>query len=191
MRTGHRVARTLAASVPLVLLLGGAPVRADPNIIYRVANWYAFTDNDANGAPVCGIATQNQADGSTLALSYRIGGTDLTLNATKPSWAIPDGTAVEASVKIDWHLPWTAQTVGHGATIGWTIGAASIRGFNAQFRAGRRMVVAFPTGNEAPWMVSLIGSTAMSGTMWRCVQDLTYRARMNSPVPGVPSQPFR
>ena len=43
-----------------------------------------------------------------------------------------------------------------------------------------------PSGNEMPWMVSLSGSTAVSATLWRCVQDLNDRAHVTSPASNMP-----
>ena len=192
MRTNHRVLRTIAASLPLIVLLGVAPGLADPTIYYRAGNWHAFTDKDAQGNSVCGIGTQNQGDGRALTLTYRIGGTDLMLEAAKPGWSIPDGTALNVGMQIDSNPSWTTGAVGHGTTVEWIIGAASITGFDAQFRAGSTMMVSFPSGNEAPWVLSLTGSSAASATLWRCVQDLTGRARLSNSAPGAPAltQPF-
>lgn len=191
MPRNHCVAGTIAAAVPLIMLLGTAPGRADPAVYYHAGSWHAFTDKNAQGTAVCGIATQNLADGRTLSLTYAIGGSELTLHAVKPTWTIPDGTAVGAGVQIDRNPPWTAQAVGHGTTAEWAIGAASIRSFDAQFRVGHTMTISFPSGNEAPWTLSLSGSTAASATLWRCVQELSDRTRVTSPASSAPpTQPF-
>jgi hypothetical protein len=193
MRTSHRVVRAIAVSVPLAMLLGAAPGLADPTIYYRVGNWHAFTDKDAQGIAVCGIGTESQADGRALTLTYTIGGTDLMLHAAKPGWAIPDGTALDVSEQIDSNPSWTAGAVGHGTTVEWAIGAAAIVSFDAQFRAGSTMTVSFPSGNETPWTLSLSGSSAASGTLWRCVQELSAKARASAstqPFGQAPTQPF-
>ncbi len=186
LRTSHHVVWTIAAAIPLITLLGTAPGRADPTVYYHAGSWHAFTDKTAQGSAVCGIGTQNLADGRTLSLTYMIGGSDLTLHAVKPNWTIPDGTALGASVQIDLNPPWTAQAVGHGTTAEWAIGAAMIRSFDAQFRSGHTMTITFPSGNEAPWTLSLSGSTAASATLWRCVQELSDRARVTSPASNAP-----
>jgi hypothetical protein len=186
---GTRVA--IAAAVPLVALLGAAPGRAEPNVYYRVGNWHAFTDKDAQGAAVCGIATQSIADRRTFSLTFTVGGTDLVLQATRPGWAIPDNTPVGATVQIGLNLPWNAQATGGGSAVGWTIPAASIRTFDAQFRAGSTMIVSFPSGNEAPWVLPLNGSNAAAATLWRCVQDLGAGTQAAQPAPAAPAtQPF-
>ena len=126
---------------------------------------------------VCGIGTQNPTDGRSLTLTYTVGGSDLTVTASKPSWKIPDNTMLEADMQIDRNEPWQAQADGHGSAAEWVISAAEIRDFDTQFRNGSTLTLTFPTGNEPPWALSLSGSTAASATLWRCVQDLTDRAR--------------
>lgn len=197
MRTSFRAARTIvvrtiAAAAPLTLLLGAAPGRADQVVYYHAGNWQAFTDKDAQGAAVCGISTNNPNDGRKLSLTYTIGGSDLTVTADKASWSIPDGTALDASMQIDQNAPWPAHAAGHGTSVAWIVPAASIRSFDGQFRDGGAMVVAYPSGNEMPWTVSLTGSTAASATLWRCVQDLSDRAHLTAPASNTPpaTQPF-
>ena len=132
---------------------------------------------------MCGIGTENSTDGRTLSMTYTIGGSDLSVQAEKPAWNIPDNTMLQANMLIDGGQPWQAQAVGHGTTVEWVIGAASIRSFDTEFRNGHTMTVSFPSGNEAPWTLSLAGSTAASGTLWRCVQDLSDRAHVEQPGP--------
>jgi len=184
--TAHRVARTLTAVVPLAVLLGATPAHAAPEVYYHAGAWHAFTDKDAQGTAVCGIATENPTDGRKLSLTYTIGGSDLTVLADKPGWTIPDNTMLQANMQIDRGEPWQAQAVGHGTTVEWVISAASIRGFDTEFRNGHTMTVGFPTGNEPPWTLSLAGSTAASATLWRCVQDLSDRAHVTSPASNAP-----
>jgi hypothetical protein len=183
----YRVTRTLAAALPLAVLLGAAPSRAAPNVYYHAGAWHAFTDKDDQGAAICGIATENQADGRNLTLTYTIGSSDLTFTAAKPSWAIPDGTILEADMQIDRNEPWQAQGEGHGTTVGWVVSASEIRNFDTQLRNGTTLTLTFPSGNEPPWSLSLRGSTAASATLWRCVQDLTDRAKRAAPASNAPT----
>jgi hypothetical protein len=186
----NRVMRALTAAVPLAVLLGAASGHAARTVYYQVGAWHAFTDTDAQGgAAVCGIATENPTGPGTLAFTYTVGGSDLTISAAKPSWNIPDGTAMDTSLLIDQGQPWTAQTTGHGADVEWTIDAASIHEFDTEFRNGHTMTLSFPSGNEAPWTLSLRGSTAASETLWRCVQDRKDRANAASATPNANTAP--
>src|SRR5579863_2136790 len=101
MRPSHSVIRTTALAAPLVLALGVRPGAADPIVYYHAGAWHAFTDKDANGKDICGIATTNPTDGRDFALTYLIGGENLTFRATKPSWTVPDGTQLNVSMQID------------------------------------------------------------------------------------------
>jgi hypothetical protein len=187
MRPTYRVTRTIAGAVQLAMLLGAAPTLADPTVYYHVGSWHAFTDKDAQGTAVCGIGTQNPADGRKLSLTYTVGGTDLTLQADKPSWNIPEGTSLEVDMQIDQDQSWQAQGVGHGTNVQWVIGAASIREFDTEFRNGGALTITFPSGNEQPWTLALNGSTMASATLWRCVQDLSDRAHVTSMGPNAPA----
>ncbi len=189
MRTSTRVMQTIATTVPLLALMGTAG-RADPTIYYHAGSWHAFTDKDLQGDAVCGIGTNNPSDGRSLSLTYTIGGSDLTANADKPTWNIPDPTAIDVSLQIDQNPPLQAQGVGHGTAVQWTIPAAGIRSFDTEFRNGTTMTVGFPAGNEPPWTLSLNGSTASSATLWRCVQDLTDRAKAAAAASATPTQPY-
>ena len=188
--TPYRVTRTFVAALPLAVLLGAAPGRAAPNVYYHAGAWHAFTDKDDQGAAVCGIATANPADGRGLTLTYTIGGSDLTFTAAKSSWTIPEGTVLEADMQIDRNEPWQAQAAGHGNSMVWVVSASEIHTFDTQFRNGSTLTMTFPSGNEPPWALSLSGSTAASATLWRCVQDLTDRAKAaapNTPSSNAPS----
>ncbi len=188
----QRAMCTLIAAIPTAVLLGAAPARAAPDVYYHAGAWHAFTDKDAEGAAVCGIGTENLSDGRTVRMTYPVGGSDLTVRAEKPGWSIPDNTMLQANMQIDQGEPWQAQATGNGTTVGWVIAAASIRSFDTEFRNGHTMVVSFPSGNEAPWTLSLAGSTAASATLWRCVQDLSDRAHVTNPASNAPppTQPF-
>jgi hypothetical protein len=182
--TPHRVIRTLVAAAPLAVLLGAAPVWAAPDVYYHAGAWHAFTDKGDQGAAICGIGTENTADGRSLSLTYTVGGSDLTITATKPNWNIPENTVLEADTQIDRNGPWQAQADGNGTSMTWVISASEIRSFDTEFRNGTTLTVTFPSGNEPPWSLALRGSTAASATLWRCVQDLTDRAKAAGAPPA-------
>lgn len=192
MRVPQAVIRTTALAGALVLALGPRPGAADPVVYYHAGAWHAFTDKDATGKDVCGIATTNSSDGRDFSLTYLIGGEDLTLRATKPSWTVPDGTQLNVSMQIDQNTPWPAQALGHGTSITWAVGAASIHAFDTLFRGGSTIMLTFPSGNEPPWTLSLAGSTAASQTLWRCVQDMSVRDHVVTPASNTPpaTQPY-
>ncbi len=65
MRTTYRVTRTIAAAVPLAVLLGAAPVLADPTVYYHVGSWHAFTDKDPRAPPSAASARQTRPTGAS------------------------------------------------------------------------------------------------------------------------------
>lgn len=208
MRADRLKTRILAAGLPLALTLGTVAATADPVVYYHAGAWHAFTNKNASGQDVCGIATQNTADGRSLTLTYTIGGTQLHFEASKPTWNVPEGVQVEFNLQIDQNQPWPGQAIGHGPHISWDLDADSIRQFDSQFRGGSTLTLSFPQGNEPPWNLSLAGSTPNASTLWRCVHDLSVRDHVvtqpqNNPAqsnaaptqpygqaPGQPTQPF-
>ena len=192
MRLTHPVIRTTALAVPLVLAFGARPGAADPVVYYHAGAWHAFTDKTSDGKDICGIATTNPNDEREFALTYLIGGENLTFRATKQSWTVPDGTQLNVSMQIDQNTPWPAEALGHGSSIEWAVGAASVQAFDGLFRAGSTLTLTFPSGNEPPWTLSLAGSTASSQTLWRCVQDMSVRDHVVTPASNTPppTQPY-
>jgi hypothetical protein len=194
MRMPGRKSWMVAAGLPLAVCLGAGarPAVAAPVVYYHAGAWYAFTNKNASGADVCGIATQNAGDGRRLTLTYTIGGTQLHFDAEKPTWTIPDGTPVDFSLQIDRNQPWPGQAIGLGTHLGWDLGADSVREFDSQFRAGAVLSLTFPSGNEPPWNLSLAGSTGVAQTLWRCVHDLSIRDHVVTPSgsSAAPTQPY-
>lgn len=192
MRPTHPVIRTTALAVPLVLALGARSGAADPVVYYHAGAWHAFTDKTSDGKDICGIATTNPTDGRDFAMTYLIGGENLTFRATKPTWTVPDGTQLNVSMQIDQNTPWPAEALGHGNNIEWAVGAASVQAFDGLFRAGSTLTLSFPSGNEPPWTLSLAGSTAASQTLWRCVEDMSVRDHVVNPASNSPppTQPY-
>jgi len=163
--------------------------RADTTIYYHSGNWDAFESTSTGGQPVCGIGSHNLVDGSSLALRFQLGGTNVTFTASKPGWQIPDGTALPVVMQIGLSEPWTMQAIGNGERVEWTLDTNRMQTFDAQFRSASSMTLTFPSGTERPWVIGLRGSSAISDAMGRCIRDL--RRRANTPAtPQSTTQPF-
>ena len=169
------------------LALAATPAGAATTVYYRAGVWHAFSGTDTQDRMVCGIGTENPTDGRTLNLSFVIAGDALAFEAGKPGWNIPDGLSVPVVLQIGVAAPWNFQAIGQGGSLGWSLGLGSIRDFDLQFRQAATMLLSFPSGNEAPWMISLAGSTAADNTFARCITDLTRQMRAR---PATPTQPF-
>jgi len=95
-------------------------------------------------------------------------------------------------MQIGSDLPWKLQASGAGQVVTWALDRDAMQTFNEQFRRSNSMMLSFPTGSEAAWTVTLIGSTAISNTWKRCVTDLARRdgTLAASPAPAGPAQPL-
>ena len=179
-----------SAVMAVAVALAVSPAaRADTTIYYHSGNWDAFESTSTGGQPVCGIGSHNLADGSSLALRFQLGGTNMTFTASKPGWQIPDGTALPVVMQIGLSEPWTMQAIGNGERVEWTLDTNRMQTFDAQFRAASSMTLTFPSGTEPPWVIGLHGSSAISNAMGRCIRDLRRRANTAAPPQSI-TQPF-
>jgi hypothetical protein len=169
---------------------------AQVQVYYHAGAWDAFSGRNDKGGAVCGIGNTNPTDSRRLSLGYDIGGTEMVFSASKPDWSIPDNTPVRVVMQVGLNTPWTMQGTGHEHGIDWTLDRSAMVMFERQFRSATSMTLTFPDGNEPPWTVSLIGSSAISDTFDRCVRDLTRQVQAaQPPAPGGPApqgatQPF-
>jgi hypothetical protein len=170
------------------MMLAASTAGAATTIYYHSGSWDAFSGTDAENQVVCGIATENTADGRSLELSFVIGGDALYFQATKPSWSIPNGTQVPLVMQIGSSQPWNEQATGHGTSLVWSMARSDTPAFRQQFRRASSMTLTFPSGNEPPWTVSLIGSTAVDNTFALCIRDQA--SRQQAQQPAARTQPF-
>jgi hypothetical protein len=164
---------------------------------YRSGVWDAFSGRNDKGGAICGIGNTNPSDNRRISIRFDIGGTDTVITASKPNWSIPDGTTVTVVTQIGLNTPWTQQGTGHDHGISWTLNHDAMQPFDQQFRGASLMTVTFPDGNEPPWSVPLVGSSAISATFARCINDLTRQVQAAqaagtpaAPAPQGATQPF-
>jgi hypothetical protein len=164
---------------------------------YRSGVWDAFSGRNDKGGAVCGIGNTNPSDNRRVSIRFDIGDTDTIISASKPDWSIPDGTTVTVVTQIGLNTPWTQQGTGHGHSISWSLDRNATQPFDQQFRSASLMTLTFPDGNEPPWSVPLIGSSAISATFARCIRDLTSQVQAaqaagvkTPPAAQGPTQPF-
>ena len=165
---------------------------AELPVYYRSGGWDAFSGTGEDGKPVCGIGSTNPADGRSFSIRFTIGGQDVSFQVKKSTWNIPDRMQLSLVLQIGLDTPWSLQGVGNGQAVDWTLDRTAIQAFDAQFRRAGSMTLTFPSGNEPPWTMSLVGSTAASNAFGRCITDLTQRAgaQAATAVPAAPTQPF-
>jgi hypothetical protein len=186
----------------LAIALTPAAALAQMQTYYHAGTWDAFSGRSDKGDAVCGVGSTIPSDGRRLSIRFGIGGTQTDFSASKPEWSIPPNTPVIVVVQLGLSMPWTMHATGHDHNIDWTLDPNSFQTFDAQFRSAPSMTLTFPNGNEAPWLLSLTGSTIVSDTFGRCVRDLTQQvqaagaqgkaplAPSAAPAPQASTQPF-
>ena len=168
-------------------VLAPAAVIAQIQTYYHAGAWDAFSGRNDKGSAMCGVGTTNPANNRQFSLTFDIGGTNTVATATKPEWAIPDGTQVNVVMQIGLNTPWTEAANGHGHSVSWVLDRSAAPVFDRQFAGASSMTLTFPDGNEPPWTVPLSGSTAISATFGRCIRDLT--RQVQAVQSGAPAQP--
>ena len=156
-----------------VAILAPSAAMAQIQTYYRAGVWDAFSGRNDKGGAVCGVGNTNPSDNRRLSIRFDIGATDTVLSASKPDWSAPDGRQITVVMQIGLNTPWIQQGTGHGKSISWVLDRAAIQPFDQQFRSASSMTLTFPDGNEPPWSIPLNGSSAISATFARCIQDLT------------------
>ncbi|HEY4171872.1 MAG TPA: hypothetical protein VGM42_02510 [Rhodopila sp.] len=175
----------------LAAMLAPTAAMAQIQTYYRSGTWEAFSGRNDKGGAVCGIDNTNPSDNRRMSIRFDIGGSETVLSASKPDWAIPDGTRITVVMQIGLNTPWIRSATGNGHNIDWTLDPAGMQSFERQFRGASSMTLTFPDGNEPPWTVPLIGSSAISATFSRCITDLTRQvqaAQTAAPAAPAPAQ---
>jgi len=169
----HRSNPKTLAMAALAAMLAPTAAMAQIQTYYRSGTWDAFSGRNDKGGAVCGVANTNPSDNRRMSIRFDIGASNTVLSASKPDWAIPDGTKITVVMQVGLNTPWTRSATGHGHDIDWVLDPAAMQSFDQQFRSASSMTLTFPDGNEPPWTVPLIGSSAISATFGRCITDLT------------------
>jgi len=169
-----------------VLLLGlgaAAPDAANTTVYYRAGAWEAFAGRAESGGTFCGISTYFPRDGRGFMIRFRTGDDHMIFRARKPDWQMPEGTSVAISLRVGPNAPFEGNATGQSEVLEWTMSRETMAAFDAQFRRGTVLTVAFPSGNEAAWAIPLAGSNAIGATFTRCIGELAAHA--------APTQPFQ
>jgi hypothetical protein len=179
----------------LAMAAMSAPAGAAIVPYYRAGTWTNFGGRDVNGRLICGMQTGNPVDGREFDIKAVIGTPGLTFTASRPTWHIPPNTPIPVVMTMGGPVPWTVQGTGSGHEVTWSLSPGDTEAFEDEFRSGNSLTVSFPSGNEPPWVMSLLGSNDAGGTFLRCVNDYSGRlGQMPQPVPGTPpalsTQPF-
>ena len=202
----------LAASPGLALAQGNtAPASGqqgeavNSTVYYRAGGWEAFSGRVASGGTFCGISTYFARDGRGFMIRHRTGSPEVIFRARKPGWAVPEGARVAVTVQVGPNSPFLTNATGQGEVMEWAMSRETMAEFDAQFRRGAVLTLAFPSGNEPAWAIPLTGSNAIGATFARCISELAAAAGSSgqtqpftsapgqaapAPAPSGPTQPF-
>lgn len=157
--------------------------------------WSAYGGTSQDGRVTCGMSIVGAED-RALHIKWFRGSPGIILQAFKGSWRIPEGTSFPLEMRVDELAWWAAPAaVGSRDMVQWRVAPPDFEVFLEQFRRGNRLVIRFPSGNEAPWSVSLTGSSAIYNVFGRCVIALSEQPTQphrspSAPPNEAPSQPF-
>lgn len=176
----------VAVAVTVCVLVAwplAAGAQGAPQILATAGLWNAFAANGADQRPVCGISTTG-ADGRRIVVQQASGETGVQVMLEKPSWAIPDQTAVDVSFQFDNGGASAERATGNATQLTVDLPFDRSVAFMRSLRGGSQIRVYFPSGNEAVWTGGLRGTSAMIDAFNDC------RSRFATTPASGPTQPF-
>jgi hypothetical protein len=184
-----RLTRPIALAGACLLTM---PAVAETSVFYSAGVWQAFSGVANNGVNLCGIS--ESSNGRWWGLKYFQGSDYLTVHIAKNGWHIPAKTQVNVNLQFDSHAPWQAVASGFTIPQGMSgmefyVKRDAVLKFTDELRYSARVAIAFPDGDEGPWVGELRGSNAAVTALTGCISRL---APANPPVTSdnSTSQPF-
>lgn len=176
----------------LALLASVAGPAVGRTTLERAGPWEAYFTVNEDGIALCGVSQFSEPYG--FMLKYSLG--EAYVHLSKTGWSVPASARMTLSFLVDGREVWT----------GWFKGTEmpkliegtfprpddAIR-FIRTFAWGRRMVIRFNEGTEAPWIADLTGTLRVSRAFLGCALQLDDRRKPTQPhrsLPPAPSQPF-
>jgi hypothetical protein len=180
---------TVAGAISAALACA-APASADIHQLEVSGRWQAYSGAREDNRALCGIGTEG-AETRRILIEQHTGETGLELLLRKDSWEIPANTPIVLQVQVDGGtaMPFQATGSDHQVTVDMTFDETVplMRGI----RAGRQILISFPSGNETPWTGGLSGSARAINAFNKCRNDLgpaqtTAPTQPFEPPPAVP-----
>ncbi len=159
----------------VALPLLASNVKADVTTFAHVGAWEAFGGLTNDGTPVCGVSAEG--GGRWFGLKYFKGDDSLTIQLSKDSWKVKNGTKITVTMQIDDEDPWRASaTAFHmndgDAALQFSIGSGQLAQWMQEFRGGNTLFIRFPNDNVEDWRADLTGSDAIGDAMTRCLRAM-------------------
>jgi hypothetical protein len=177
-----RLSRGATALLVALSLLSMAAPQANAQVkqIFASGQWSAYGGTAPDNQRVCGIQTAGPG-GGRLMIEQQAGQTGLNLMLQKGSWSIPADTPIKLSFLFNGRLSFPGGGTGAGDLVTVAMTFEQTKPFMRAVRQDRQMQVSFPTGNEPPWSISLLGTGAVLDAFDECRAGL---------VSNTPTQPF-
>lgn len=181
-------------------MAGGAAHAGEPVVLAASGYWKAVTI-ETDGRAACSIGTFG--GGMTVLIAIAADEDDISVRVVKRSWRIPADATVPMSIRFDSQPAWNtvkARIVGDaGTALGYPIAPDSTRDFAHDVTASSVLTISFG-GNETPWSVNLMGTSAVWDAFMACGNRINPRVvaqiaaptqPYNSTVPTQPYEPSR
>ena len=176
-------------------VLAASPAYADTQTLFQSGPWVLYGGTSNSGYALCGMRVSDTAGNRTVHIKYFAGDDHLTIQMFKSTWQVPNGTRLAVTMQMDRNPMWSARAYGESDHVEFTIPYSGLDNFAREFRFSEAMRIAFPDGNEAPWITSLAGTNAMLDQFIGCMRAVR-NAHPGGPTqpysgpPSTPSQPF-
>ncbi len=158
----------------IVACLLGLPASAEVVTIKRAGGWEAFGGRATDGRKLCGVMASG--GGRWFSIKYFQGDSNLTVQLSKDTWTVRNGTSIKVVMQFDDESPWRANATafhmnsGDGA-LEFTVASDDVRQWINEFRASYTLYVRFPESDVEDWQADLTGTPEIADAMGEC---LTY-----------------
>ncbi|MGE0418801.1 MAG: hypothetical protein AB7O80_18510 [Acetobacteraceae bacterium] len=165
----------MAMGVAGTLAIGLSAAQAEVTTFARAGGWRAFGGTTNNGKMVCGVSTEG--GGRWFGVKYFHNDDALTVQLSKDSWKVKDGTKVRVQMQFDDESAWSARaTAFHmsdgDAALEFEVPSKAIGQWLGEFRRSNTLFVRFPDSNVDDWRANLAGTSEIADRMGDCLRAM-------------------
>jgi hypothetical protein len=174
-----------------ITLAVASPASAKVETFAQAGVWRAFAGRAEDGVPVCGLAVSSD-DGRGVTIKWYSGANKLQVQVLRMTWAIPPGTQMGLAIRFDGDEPYVGTAFGHQNNprmLTIDIESKATGQFLKDFAEARAMTIAFPSGNEKPWVARMDGSRSIATALVRCIGVLKDLPQPYAPLNATPMHP--
>ena len=153
---------------------------AEVKTFAQAGGWSAFGGFSNDNKMVCGMATQG--GGRWFGIKYFQNAAGMTVQLSKASWKVEDGTKINILMQFDKLSPWTiTATAFHmsdgDAALEFSIPRSKLDLWLTEFRSGSNLYVRFPNSSVDDWRAGLSGTSTIVDRMGECLEAMNRSAR--------------